>query len=65
MVKAYDNDSRKFSVQSKLKNFRLRNFIEEKDINHHFEGLGKLIRKISTLVPQGPPQFKSDENKIR
>ena len=65
MINEYDSDARRLQVQSELENLRLADLMAEKSITDQSAGLTELVDKINSMVPQCPPEFRSEQNKIR
>ena len=65
MAREHDSAARQESAQTKLENLKLRDRMREEGIEDYERGLISLISRIERIVPQGPPNFRSDDNKLR
>lgn len=64
MPAEYYSNNRQLQVRRKLESLRIKQVMEEKNLNSADEAMRYIINFIDTLVPQCPPTFRNDENKI-
>lgn len=65
MVKEFDSDARQLQVQSDLAVLRFGVFVAANNITADSAGLTAIVNEINHLVPQCPPEFRSQSNKMR
>lgn len=65
MITEYDSDAQRLAIQSELKILILENFMKNRKIVDDASGLTKIVEHVNVLTPQGPPNFRSENNKIR
>lgn len=65
MVREYDSDARRLAIQSELEILTMEKFMRDREITDDATGLAKIVEHINVLTPQGPPNFRSENNKIR
>lgn len=64
MLAEYNSRSRQIQIRKKLESIQLKSIMAERNIQTEQDALNEIIKLINTLVPQCPPAFRSDENKI-
>jgi len=64
MIAEYNSNSRQIQVRRMLDTMRIDTFMAEKGITSEQAALTDMISTIDSMVPQCPPAFRSDANKI-
>ena len=64
MSAEYNSSSRQIQVRRNLDALRINGIMNEKGLCSEEDALKEIINRIETLVPQCPPAFRNDENKI-
>jgi len=64
MLAEYNSNSRQIQIRRMLDTMRIGTFKTEKGLTSDEEALREMISTIDSMVPQCPPAFRQDENKI-
>jgi len=64
MLAEYNSNSRQIQVRRMLDTMRIDTFMAEKGITSEQAALTDMISTIDSMVPQCPPAFRADANKI-
>lgn len=65
LLAQYNSNSRQIQVRRMLDTMRINTFMSEKGITSEQEALTTMISSIDFMVPQCPPAFRANANKIR
>lgn len=65
MITEYDSAPRQETVHAILENTTLQQHMIDEDIENYATGLSSLRSKIEKMAPQGPPDFRTNNSKIR